>query len=242
MNIIMLLRNSRSWQSEYLYEQYKSDGIIVSESITFLKLISTISTELNIDGGRKEIEVKYIVEGFVNYPLCISTFDKSNKKIEFDRETGAVLCIERTESYALALTVNNYRLLVAEEKRVNREVYKVARKKAKIAVMTAKTTTFENLYARERKGRDLDQVKCIKGENDGVLMEDVHIKKRWKEYFHRLLNDEGDRDIELGELEQSKERYDFNYCRRFKVEEVREAIHRMQRGRATGPDEISLDF
>ncbi|KAF3649120.1 hypothetical protein FXO38_17836 [Capsicum annuum] len=112
-----------------------------------------------------------------------------------------------------------------EEKQANRKVYKVARKEAKLAVTAAKTAAFESLYAGleekgrekklykvakagERKGHDLDQVRRIKGEDGSILVEDVHIKKRW----------------------------------RFRVEEVREAIHRMQRGRATGPDEIPVDF
>ncbi|XP_047270398.1 uncharacterized protein LOC124899535 [Capsicum annuum] len=102
--------------------------------------------------------------------------------------------------------------------------------------MAAKTTTFERFYtgleekdggkrlyrlfnARERKSRDLNQVKCIKGEDGRVFLEDVHIKKRWKKYFHSLLNEEGDRRIELRELEPSKESHYFNYCRYFKVEE-----------------------
>ncbi|KAF3647156.1 60S ribosomal protein L44 [Capsicum annuum] len=63
-----------------------------------------------------------------------------------------------------------------------------------------------------------------------------------KGYFHKLLNEEGDRGIELEELEHLEESRDFSYCRNFKVEEVREAICRMRRGRVTGADEISVDF
>ncbi|KAM3395257.1 hypothetical protein P3S68_004262 [Capsicum galapagoense] len=146
-----------------------------------------------------------------------------------------------------------------EEKQVNRKEYKLSRKEAKSAVTAAKTAAFESLYvglqgkggekklfrlakARERKGRDLDQVRCIKGEDGRVLVKDRHIKNRWQSYFHRLLNDEGNRAIVLGELEHSEECRDFSYCRRFKVEEVREAVRRMRRGRAMGPDEIPVEF
>ncbi|KAF3670804.1 LL-diaminopimelate aminotransferase, chloroplastic [Capsicum annuum] len=100
-----------------------------------------------------------------------------------------------------------------EKKRVNWEVYKVARKEAKLAGMVTKTATFESLYAGlekkseekrmyrlakayKRKGCDLDQVKYIKGEDGSVLVEGVHIKKRQQEYFYRLLNEEGGRGIE----------------------------------------------
>ncbi|KAG5632588.1 hypothetical protein H5410_004305 [Solanum commersonii] len=96
--------------------------------------------------------------------------------------------------------------------------------------------------ARERKARDLDQVKCIKDEEGKVLVEETSIKQRWQRYFHKLLNEEGDGDVVLGDLAYSERLRDFGYCRCFRIEEVLRAISRMSRGRATGPDEIPVEF
>ncbi|KAG5571732.1 hypothetical protein H5410_061498, partial [Solanum commersonii] len=96
--------------------------------------------------------------------------------------------------------------------------------------------------ARERKARDLDQVKCIKVEEGKLLVEDTSIKQRWRRYFHKLLNEEGDGDIMMGDLVYSKRLRYFGYCRCFRIEEVLRAISRMSRGRAIGPNEISMKF
>lgn len=75
---------------------------------------------------------------------------------------------------------------------MNRKKYKMAREETKLAVTTAKTTTFERLYvefedknrdknlyrlanAREKRAHDLDQVKCTKDEDDKVLVEETLI-------------------------------------------------------------------
>nr|XP_033514061.1 uncharacterized protein LOC117278703 [Nicotiana tomentosiformis] len=73
-------------------------------------------------------------------------------------------------------------------------------------------------------------------------MEEAQIKQRWQSYFQRLLNEEGDINIELGELGHSESHQDFRYCERIEVEEVVGAMRKMSQGKATGPDEILVEF
>jgi hypothetical protein len=52
--------------------------------------------------------------------------------------------------------------------------------------------------SRERKTRDIVQVKYIKDETEWFLTKDEDIKNRWREYFDKLFNgDSGSLSIEL---------------------------------------------
>jgi len=91
-----------------------------------------------------------------------------------------------------------------EEKGVREIAYKVAKKFAKKIVAIAKNDAYERLYrklesregekdvfklakAREKKTRDLGCIRCIKGEDGKVLVEETEIKERWRSYFSRPL-------------------------------------------------------
>ncbi|XP_019226337.1 PREDICTED: uncharacterized protein LOC109207802 [Nicotiana attenuata] len=95
---------------------------------------------------------------------------------------------------------------------------------------------------RESKDRDLDQERCIKDEDGTVLVEEACIRRRWQAYIHKLLNDDGDRDIMIIELENSENQRDFRFFRRITVEEVEEVMRKMSKGRATGPDKIPVEL
>jgi len=85
-------------------------------------------------------------------------------------------------------------------------------------------------------------VRCIKDDYDKVLMGDGQIKRRWQTYFHKLLSEEGDQDIILGESKNADSHHELSNCRDIEIDEVMEAMRKMRRGRATEPDEIPVEL
>ncbi|KAF8666011.1 hypothetical protein HU200_053900 [Digitaria exilis] len=149
-----------------------------------------------------------------------------------------------------------FKRLHLDRSAANIEGYKVAKKAAKRAVSVAKGKAYDDLYQRlgtkegerdiyrmarirERKTRDINQIKCIKDETDQLLVKDEEIKDRWREYFDKLFNGE----IEGPALELDDSFDDINRCfvRRIQEAEIGEALKRMKGGKAMGPDGIPIE-
>jgi hypothetical protein len=137
----------------------------------------------------------------------------------------------------------------------NVERYKVAKKTVKRAVSEARGQMYDGLYqrlgtkegekdiyrmakSRERKMRDIIQVKCIKDEAEQLLTKDEDIKNRCREYFDKLFNkDSGSSSIELN---ISSDDINRQFVRRIQESEVKDALKRMKGGKAMGPDGIPI--
>jgi len=94
---------------------------------------------------------------------------------------------------------------------------------------------------REKKSRDLGCVRCIKGEDGRVLVEETEIRGRWQNYFSGLLNGEGEssRPWERGVQERH---LNDKACSRICKEEVKGALRKMKTRKVVGPDLIHVEI
>ena len=93
----------------------------------------------------------------------------------------------------------------------------LGRRETKMAVSEARSRAFEGFYQvletkneeqqickivkrREKRIRDLDQVKCIKDKEGNILVADGDIKERWRKYFYLLFNEEQTTSINAEDL------------------------------------------
>ena len=150
---------------------------------------------------------------------------------------------------------------IAWQKNKNNETlkeYKVARNNTKKLVSEAKSKAFDDLYRklgtregekdiyklakqRDKKSKDLDHIRCIKDEDQRVLVKDHEIKGRWRTYFEKLLNGDNTRELSrqgIGESSRSNNNY---YFRRIRTQEVEEALRRTKIGKALGPNGILIE-
>ncbi|XP_071680080.1 uncharacterized protein [Lolium perenne] len=144
-----------------------------------------------------------------------------------------------------------FRRLYLDRSADNMEKYKMTEKATKRAVSEARGQAYEDLYQRlgtkegekdiyrmakirERKTKDVDQVKCIKDGADQLLVKDKEIEHRWLEYFDRLFN--GETESSTTELDNSFDDTSRRFVRRIQESEVKDTLRRMKGGKAMGPD------
>jgi hypothetical protein len=93
--------------------------------------------------------------------------------------------------------------------------------------------------SRERKMRDIIQVKCIKDATERFLTKDEDIKNRWREYFDKLFNeDSGSLSIEL---DISSDDLNKQFVRSIQEYEVKDTLKMMKEGKAMDSDGMSIE-
>jgi hypothetical protein len=149
-----------------------------------------------------------------------------------------------------------FKRLHLDKSATNIEGYRLAKRSAKRAISVAKGQAFDDLYqrlgtkegekdiyriarTRERKTRDINQIKCIKDGTDRLLVKDEEIKDRWREHFDKLFN--GENESPTFELDDSFDDTNRRFVRRIQEAEIGEALKRMKGGKAMGPDGIPIE-
>ncbi|XP_071739362.1 uncharacterized protein [Rutidosis leptorrhynchoides] len=124
------------------------------------------------------------------------------------------------------------------------ERYKEANREAKKAVARAKDKAYEDLYrkldskegandiyriakARERRRRDIDNIKFIKDEAGQTLVKEEEIRKRWEGYFSTLFVGEGPGRQEVPQDLGIRQFRNNSFCRRIRKEEDACGKHRV---------------
>lgn len=122
-----------------------------------------------------------------------------------------------------------------------------------------KNKTFERLYrrletkdeendilkivtARERKTKDLRNVRCIKHEHRNVLVEEAKTKEQWQSYFYKLFHSEDNQMFRHSEPGQSEWHQKFMACQRITNDEMVQALRKMKTGKAIGLERISTEI
>ena len=88
---------------------------------------------------------------------------------------------------------------------------------------------------RDRKTKDSGKVFTVKDRNGNILKESEEIKKRWKEYFDELYNEENPR-VETEEADPVS-----GPVEEVTVAEVRQAMKKMKNNKACGPDMVPVE-
>ena len=82
-------------------------------------------------------------------------------------------------------------------------------------------------------------MRCVKDEDQKVLLRDEEIKERWREYFDKLFNGSSTQDLD--DLTIQCQDMNHNYMRRISESEVKETLKRMKLRKAIRSDGIPIE-
>ena len=138
-----------------------------------------------------------------------------------------------------------------EEAEAKERDYREKNKTTKEKVAIAKEKGYEKLYeylkengqkslyklakTRKRGSQDIDRMIFVKDRESKILCGDDDIKKRWREYFDKLLNTKNQRK----DLQRSDEIE--GPMRLISESEVKIQLEKMKNRKATGPDEFPIE-
>ena len=106
---------------------------------------------------------------------------------------------------------------------------------ARLETKESEKELYRLVRQRDRAGKDVQQVRVIKNKNGNVMVNSEAVLKRWKEYFEKLMNEENNREPRTEEPEVVNE--EVNCVSR----EVKNALRRMKKNKAVGPDELPVE-
>ena len=93
-----------------------------------------------------------------------------------------------------------------------------------------------NATMDKRNSKYIYQSTVIKDGEERVLVEDLKILERWREYYQKLTNEENPREIM--NVEQAEVKDDITEITRAEIEM---ALRNMKNGKATRPDNIPVE-
>ena len=111
----------------------------------------------------------------------------------------------------------------------------------KLETKKGEKDAFKLSTVRERRTKDLGNVRCIKDEDGKVLLEEAVIKERWHTYFYKLFNGEMIENPQRRGKKVSLKAHNYRFCNPISVGEIGEALRKITNRRVVSLDQISIE-
>ena len=159
---------------------------------------------------------------------------------------------------AIKLKRVNYKIWQKARDEESLKKYRDAKKEVKKVISNAKLKAYDNLYnrldtkegekdiyklakLREKKTKDFNHIKWVKGKDERVLIKEEEIKERWKSYFKKLINKNNLANLMIEECDNLRITNEYKFFRRFSMLEIKNALSKIKNAKAWRLDAISIE-